>query len=142
MPIGGPPIPVKVPIKPEHAPAIAMFFLFAFKFHFKALRGIVINNKIPKIIKKLLVPIVSVIRGTERSVPITLPERAYNRSFTKISFKLRKALLNAKKVPIKTIDIGIIEGSVKIIIHPGIPKPIPTELCAVAPMNIAKSIIK
>ena len=64
------------------------------------------------------------------------------RSFIKISFKLSSPLLNAKKVPINTIAMGIIEGSVNIIIQPVIPNPIPIELCMVAPINTAKSKIK
>ena len=49
--IGGPPIPISVPIKPEQAPAIVIFFLFAIKLHFFALKKTVIKSNIPKIIK-------------------------------------------------------------------------------------------
>ena len=140
--MGGPPTPVKVPIKPEQAPAIVIFLLLAFKFHFKALRGIAINNKRPNIIKKLFVPIVRDMSGTESKVPTILPEKAYKRSFIKMSFKPSSPLLNAKKVPINKIAIGIIEESVNIIIHPVMPNPIPTELCMLAPINTAKNKIK
>ena len=44
------------------------------------------------------------------------------------SFKLRSALLNAKKVPIKTIQLGTIEGSNNTKKHAGTPNPIPMAL--------------
>ena len=115
-------------MKPEQTPAIVIFFFEAITFHFFALKNTVINNNIPKIIKKLFVPIVKVINGIEIKVPITLPENEYVRSSVIMSFKLRKALLNAKNVPIKTIQLGTIVGSKIIKKHAGIPKPIPMAL--------------
>ena len=73
--MGGPPIPVKVPIKPEHIPAIVIFLILAFKFHFFALKKTVIKSNKPKIIKKFLVPIVNEIKGTDIKVPTILPEK-------------------------------------------------------------------
>jgi hypothetical protein len=102
--------------------------MFALKLHFFALIPTVIKSNRPKIIKKLLVPIVYMIKGTDIKVPIILPEKAKNKSFFKISLKLKNALLKAKTVPIKTIHWGIIVGSTRIIRDPEIPKPIPTAL--------------
>ena len=115
-------------MKPEQTPAIVIFFFVAITFHFFALKNTVINNNIPKIIKKLFVPIVKVINGIEIKVPITLPENEYARSSVIMSFKLRKALLNAKNVPIKTMQLGTIVGSKITKKHAGIPKPIPMAL--------------
>jgi hypothetical protein len=56
--------------------------------------------------------------------------------------KLNIALLNAKNDPIKTIQLGTIEGSNKTKKHAGIPKPIPIALCVIAPIIIKKSAKK
>tara|TARA_B100000085_G_scaffold226368_1_gene212031 strand:+ start:130 stop:291 length:162 start_codon:yes stop_codon:yes gene_type:complete len=52
------------------------------------------------------------------------------------------ALLNAKNDPIKTIQLGTIEGSNKTKKHAGIPKPIPIALCVIEPIIIKKSTKK
>ena len=52
-----------------------MFFTVAFKFHFFALKKTVIKSSTPKIIKKLFVPIVNEIKGTDIIVPNILPEK-------------------------------------------------------------------
>ena len=66
----------QIPIKPEKNPATVIFFILAIMLHFFAVKGIVIKSKSPNIIKKLFVPIVREINGTEINVPITLPDNA------------------------------------------------------------------
>ena len=59
-----------------------------------------------------------------------------------ISLKLNIALLKAKKDPIKTIQLGTIDGSSKTKKHAGIPNPIPIALWVIAPNIISIKIMK
>ena len=71
--MGGPPIPVNVPIKPDAVPAIVIFFLVATMFQFFALMYVAIKSKTPNTIKYLFVPSVKNIKGIASKEPTTLP---------------------------------------------------------------------